>query len=100
MKHLFVNLFSLVCMLLAGVGLTGCTDDKTEPDPGTWPSLEVKFLEAQYSTVKLEVTAANLTECLPGDAQGRCQGDPDGNDRLCDRRQICDCGRRFFADRK
>ena len=62
MKHLFVNLFSLVCMLLAGVGLTGCTDDKTEPDPGTWPSLEVKFLEAQYSTVKLEVTAANLTE--------------------------------------
>lgn len=53
MKHLFVNLFSLVCMLLAGVGLTGCTDDKTEPDPGTWPSLEVKFLEAQYSTVKL-----------------------------------------------
>lgn len=49
-------------MLLAGVGLTGCTDDKTEPDPGTWPSLEVKFLEAQYSTVKLEVTAANLTE--------------------------------------
>ena len=62
MKHLFVNLFSLVCMLLAGVGLTGCTDDKTEPDPGTWPSLEVKCLEAQYSTVKLEVTAANLTE--------------------------------------
>lgn len=49
-------------MLLAGVGLTGCTDDKTESDPGTWPSLEVKFLEAQYSTVKLEVTAANLTE--------------------------------------
>ena len=42
--------------------MTGCTDDKTEPDPGTWPSLEVKFLEAQYSTVKLEVTAANLTE--------------------------------------
>lgn len=62
MKYLFVNLFSLVCMLLAGVGLTGCTDDKTEPDPGTLPSLEVKFLEAQYSTVKLEVTAANLTE--------------------------------------
>lgn len=42
--------------------MTGCTDDKTEPDPSTWPSLEVKFLEAQYSTVKLEVTAANLTE--------------------------------------
>lgn len=51
-------------MLLVGIGLTGCSDDKTETDtdPTTNPSLEVRLVETQYSTAKLEVTAANLSE--------------------------------------